>query len=41
MILGVFKARAQGFTLSGNEQARAAESTKSAAKTTPKETLQC
>ncbi len=30
MILGVFKAGAKGFTLSGNEQAPAAESTKSA-----------
>ena len=35
MILRVFKAWARGFTLSGNEQAHAAESRKSAAKPTP------
>ena len=38
MILWVFKAWAKGFTLSGNEQAHAAESRKSAAKPTPTKT---
>ncbi|MDL0081614.1 nucleotide sugar dehydrogenase [Helicobacter sp. XJK30-2] len=36
MILGVFKAGAKGFTLSGNEQAPAAESLKSTQKPTPR-----
>ncbi|STO96385.1 nucleotide sugar dehydrogenase [Helicobacter canis] len=36
MILGVFKAGAKGFTLSGNEQAHAAESLKSTQKPTPR-----